>query len=262
MSHSTPSLATLQSKGFYPDLLISLTRFMQFMHDKGSCATGKMIAEEFARGYLLAPGFDIKAFRPKVEDPLFDLKEDYADAIQVLFVEFGDRLPIQFYHTLAFMCLRDDPTEDARIPDIAHLLPDGLSWQAADTVLHTFPICYRLSFHIQSVINKFTGRILGHSCGCNHQLAEMPAGSVNVPMGDKHEIMLEETESYLRHGLGQRFLIEFGMPHGLGRSVKMQIADGNGEKGMDGSYGVTSAGPTMLHRMVLKLSPHGAGVFA
>jgi hypothetical protein len=254
-AHTTPSLAALKESGFYPDIVISLERYMQFMHDSKQCSTGRTIAEEFAYGYLHAREFDIKHFRPKIEDAHFDLKESYADAIQVIFTTFGDRLPLQFYQTLAFMCLRENPAEDARIPDIAHLLPTGLSWQSADTVLHTFPICYRLNFHIQTIIHRHTGRILGHSCGCNHQLAAMPNGNVDVPMGDSFEIMLEETESYLRHGLGQRFLIHFGMPHGLGKSVKMKIADGEGDTDAE-AYEVQSGGPTTLQRMILKVSPH------
>lgn len=253
--HTTPSLNSLKELGFYPDIVTSLERFMQVMHDSKQCSDGQEIAEEFASGYLHAREFNINSFRPKTEDTHFDLKESYADAIQVLFVTFGDRLPLQFYQTLAFMCLRDNPAEDARIPDIAHLLPTGLSWQTADTVLHTFPICYRLSFHIQTVIFQHTGRVLGHSCGCNHQLAAMPCGSIDMPMGDSVPIMLEETESFLRHGLGQRFLIRFGMPHRLGKSVKMSIADGDGDTNSD-AYKVTSDGPTTLRKMILKASPH------
>lgn len=254
MSHSTPSFTELQQLGFYPDILVSIDRWMNFMHNKRQCEIGIQIAEEFASGYLRARTFSVQPFQPHADDALYDLKSNYLDAVTRIFAKYGDRLPIQFYQTLAFMVLREDPTKDARIPDVAHLLPQGLTWQQADTVLHTFPICYRLSLDIQTTINMMTGRVLGHSCGCNHQLMEMPAGSVNVPMGDKESVLFEETESFLRHGFGQRYLIEFGMPHGLGPSVKMQIADGFGDG--QNTYTISESGPHTLQKMVLKLSSH------
>jgi hypothetical protein len=53
----------------------------------------------------------------------------------------------------------------------------------------------------------------------------MPTCIVDAAMGDKTEIMLEETESFLRHLLGQCFLLHFGLPQGMGPSVKMALHD-------------------------------------
>lgn len=225
MTHTTPSLTTLEENGFYPDLIASMRGFMDHMHNQKQCALGQEIAERFAAGYLGVATFSLDAFRPDPSDPLFTLKANYLAAMQEIFLRFHDRLPRQFYATLAFLGTRDDPTVEERIPEIEHLLPDGMNWQIADSMLHAMPLCSRLYFDIQTIINRHTGRILGHGCGCSCIMAEMPTCIVNAAMGDKPDVIAEETESFLRHGLGQNFLLEFGLPQSMGSSMKMQQRD-------------------------------------
>ena len=225
MTHTTPSLTQLKQVGFYPDIIASLEGFMEHMHNQGQCALGQQIAERFAAGYLAVPEFDFKPFQPQANDPLFGLKTSFITAVQEIYQRFHDRLPRQFYATITFLGTRDDPTVEERIPEIEHLLPDGMNWQVADSMLHALPLCSRLYFDVQTTINQHTGRILGHGCGCACQMAEMPECVVRAAMGDKPEIIAEETESFLRHGLGQNFLLHFGLPQSMGPSVKMQQRD-------------------------------------
>ncbi len=225
MAHKTTSFTKLQDLGFYPDILGSMKGFMEFMHSKGHCGLGMQITETYAKGYLEAGAFQVEDFIPKVEDPFYELKTKYLDALATIHRRFGNRLPRQFYDTLAFSARRSDPTKEGRIPDLAHLLPNNMDWKTADAVLHAMPLCSRLYFDVQTVVNKKTGRILGHGCGCDHSLAAMPTCIVDAAMGDKTEIMLEETESFLRHLLGQCFLLHFGLPQGMGPSVKMELHD-------------------------------------
>ena len=225
MTHTTPSLNELKAQGFYPDLIASIEGFMQHMHDQRQCALGKQIAEQYAAGYIGASDFEFVAARPNVSDPLFELKDGFINAMEEIFARFHDRLPRQFYATLVFLGTREDPTVEEQIPEIEHLLPDGMNWQIADSMLHALPLCSRLYFDVQSIINSHTGRILGHGCGCSCQMSEMTKCVVDARMGDKVEVIAEETESFLRHGLGQSFLLHFGLPQSMGPSVKMQQRD-------------------------------------
>jgi len=227
MVHSTPSFTQLQELGFYPDLLASMQGFMEFMHNKGFCKLGREITETYASGYLTANEFSVKDFTPSPEDEFFKLKTDYLSALAAIHERFGDRMPRHFYDTLAFMALRSNPTQEERIPELEHLLPSGMDWKTADAILHAMPLCSRLYFDVQTVINHKTGRILGHGCGCSCAIASMPTCIINAAMGDKTEILLEETESFLRHLLGQCFLLHFGLPQGMGPSVKMNLHDLN-----------------------------------
>ncbi len=246
MSHTTPSFAALQQLGFYPDILASLQGFMEFMHSKGYCSLGKEITEIYAGGYLTAKAFRAEEFLPMHEDEFSGLKRQYLEALAAIHNRFGDRLPRQFYDTLAFMAIRHDPTKEERIPDLEHLLPGQMKWQTADAGLHAMPLCSRLYLDVQTEINKATGRVLGHGCGCSCSMAAMPTCIVSAAMGDSTEILLEETESFLRHLLGQCFLLHFGLPQGMGASVKMNLHDllGLGRE------------LSMTERLVLKISAH------
>lgn len=225
MSHSTESFRRLQDLGFYPDILGSLVGFMRFMHNKGQCTLGQKIAEIFASGYLTVKEFNVNELAPAEGDEFYDLKTRYLAAIGEIHKRFGDRLPRQFYETLAFTVKRSNPTKEERIPDLEHLLPEGMNWMVADAVLHAMPLCSRLYFDVQTRINQETGMILGHGCGCSHSISGMTTCVINAPMGKKDEIMFEETESFLRHVLGQYYLLQFGLPQGMGASVKMRLHD-------------------------------------
>lgn len=225
MPHTTPSLGILKQDGFYPDLIASLQGFMEHMHTMHQCRLGQEIAERFAAGYLGVSSFTFDEYQPRLRDPLFRLKTEYLGAMKHIFQRFHDRLPRQFYATLAFLGTREDPTVEERIPEIEHLLPDAMNWQIADSMLHALPLCSRLYFDVQTTINVATGRILGHGCGCSCQMAEMPECVIRAGMGDKPEVIAEETESFLRHGLGQNFLLHFGLPQSMGPSIKMQLHD-------------------------------------
>jgi len=209
---------------------------MEFLHNNKFCRLGQDIVETYARGYIESAQFNINDFKPCEEDPFYQLKANYLNAVKEINQRFGNRLPIQFYQVLGFMTLRQDPTQEERIPDLEHLLPGQMGWKFADAVLHALPLCSRLYFDVQTIINKHTGRILGHGCGCSCGLAEMPRCVIDAPMGDKGCVLIEETESFLRHLLGQCFLLHFGLPQGMGASIKMQVTD--------------------LEKITLKLSAH------
>ena len=247
--HSTPSFAKLVEEGFYPDLLESMSGFMGFMHDKKMCALGVEIVETFAAGFITVGDFSTNPYQPKQGDPFFDLKRSFLVAVDSLYARFGDRLPRQFYATLAFMTLRTNPVAEERIPELEHLLQDGMDWKMADSVLHALPLCSRLYFHAQTKINQETGRILGHGCGCGCSIAEMPTCMVNAPMGDSPEVLVEETESFLRHAMSQNYLLRFGLPQGMGVAQKVQNRN---ERNLQGN-------PRAIERLQLRLGVH-AGV--
>jgi len=228
--HSTPSFAQLVQRGFYPDILAAMSGFMAFMHKKKMCALGLEIVETFASGFLTVDDFSTKFYQPKPEDPFFDLKRSYLVAVDSIYSRFGDRLPIQFYSTLAFMTLRTNPVAEERIPELEHLLQDGMDWQVADSVLHALPLCSRLYFHAQTEVNQVTGRILGHGCGCGCGMPEMPTCVVRAPMGDSMEVLVEETEAFFRHAMAQLFVLRFGLPQGMGVSQKLSNLNERNER--------------------------------
>jgi len=219
--HSTESHLKLKQNGFYPDIIGRMEGFMSFMHNKKMCTLGQEIVETFARGFVEVDNFSTKPFQPMRGDPLFELKSSYLIAVDSVFRRFGDRLPKQFYDTLAFMALRQNPEVEERIPELTHLLPSGMDWKTADSILHAMPLCSRLYLHVQTEINQETGRILGHGCGCGCIIPDMPECVVKAPMGDSSAVLVEETESFFQHAMSQLFLLQFGLPQGMGPSQKL-----------------------------------------
>lgn len=182
-------------------------------------------AEYFANQYLQTQtGIDFTRFVPEQGGRLYTTKMNYLSAIQKLHSQFGNRLPAIMYNTLAFAGTREDPHMEVRIPDIEDDLIKliGSDWIAADTVLHAMPKCSKLNLHTLSLINKATGSVLMHGCGCNHVVPAMGEYLIQCFMKLDVATITEETESLLRHMLGDMVLLKMGMPRIIGISDRAE----------------------------------------
>lgn len=182
-------------------------------------------AEYFAKQYLqVQAGIDFTRFVPEQGGLLYTTKMNYLGAIQKLHSQFGNRLPAIMYNTLAFAGTREDPHTEVRIPDIEDDLIKliGSDWIAADTVLHALPKCSKLNLHTLSLINEATGSVLMHGCGCNHVVPAMGEYLIQCFMKLDKATVAEETESLLRHMLGDMMLLKLGMPRMIGISDRAE----------------------------------------
>lgn len=200
--------------------------------------------EYFVQQYLRSTtGIDFSRFEPELSDRLRGTKIKYLGAIKKLHGQFGDRLPAIVYNTLAFAGSREDPHTEVRIPDVESdlITLTGSDWIAADTVLHALPKCSKLNLHVLSLINEATGSVLMHGCGCNHVIPAMGEYRIECFMELDEATIIEETESLLRHMLGDMVLLKLGMPRIIGisdraertqrkwlfgKTVLRQVADG------------------------------------
>lgn len=181
--------------------------------------------EYFAAQYLQAQGgINFARFVPEQDSRLYDTKMKYLGAVQKLHAQFWDRLPVIVYNTLAFAGTREDPHTEVRIPDIESSLIalTGSDWIAADTVLHALPKCSKLNLHVLSLINEATGSVLMHGCGCNHVIPAMGEYRIECFMKLDEATIIEETESLLRHMLGDIILLKLGMPRIIGISDRAE----------------------------------------
>jgi|GEM_PF-6981156 len=182
-------------------------------------------AEYFAGQYLQAQsGINFSCFVPERESKLYLTKMKYLGSIEKLKAQFGDRLPAIVYKTLAFVGTREDPHTEVRIPDIASSLftLTGADWISADTVLHALPKCSKLNLHTLSLINEATGSVIMHGCACNHLIPAMGDYFIRCFMKLDGAIVVEETESLLRHLLGDMVLLKLGMPRIIGISDRAE----------------------------------------
>lgn len=176
-------------------------------------------AEYFANQYLVSrAGVDFTRFEAECSDWLRDTKMRYLGAIQKLHDQFGDRLPAIVYATLAFAGTRENPHTEVMLPDIQEGLQKatGSDWQSADSVLHALPKCSRLNLLVLSLINEATGSVLMHGCGCNHVIPAMGEYVVKCAKDMDAQTILDESESLLRHMLGDMVLLKLGMPRIIG----------------------------------------------
>lgn len=224
----------LEAVGFHADLCETLhgfavntsAHFLSFgmREDVVQSVVGDT-AEYFAGQYLQAQsGIDFTCFVPEQSDRLYTTKMKYLGAIKKLHAQFGGRLPAIVYNTLAFAGTREDPHTEVRIPDVEHNLIKltGSDWIAADTVLHALPKCSKLNLHTLSLINEATGSVLMHGCGCNHVVPAMGEYLIQCFMELDKATITEETESLLRHMLGDMILLKIGMPRIIGISDRAE----------------------------------------
>lgn len=226
-NHNLPvSLQTLIDLGFYPDHINSMSGFVHQMHERGMCKVGMNIVEIVAAGFLKSRDFNPWGTMEDCpeNDPEFTHK--WRSAVAEIYQIHGDRLPVQFYQVLLWSGIRPQPQAEVKMPEVEHLLPDGMSWQVGDGVEHSLPLCTRLFMGIQTILFKHTGTIMVHGCGCGSCAPTLCADAViNVPMSDRPGVGLEETESVVRHFMAQLLLLNWNLPHSIGPSMTAQMID-------------------------------------
>jgi len=67
-----------------------------------------------------------------------------------------------------------------------------------------------------------TGSVLMHGCGCNHVVPAMGEYLIRCFMKLDKATITEETESLLRHMLGDMILLKLGMPRIIGISDRAE----------------------------------------
>jgi hypothetical protein len=226
-SHSLPvSLQQLVDLDFYPDHLNSMTGFIDQMHDRGMCKLGMDIVEIVAAGFLKSRQFDpwgTMADCPD-NDPAFTRR--WRSAVAEIHEKYQDRLPVQFYQIILFSGVRSRPEIEVKIPEVEHLLPDGMSWQVGDGVEHSLPLCTRLYMDVQTILYRHAGSIMIHGCGCGNCAPTLSTRAIiNIPMSDDAGVGIEETESVVRHFMSQLILLHWNLPHSIGPSMTSQMID-------------------------------------
>ena len=220
------SVLELQEIGFDPDLTDSIIGFVQKMHNIKMCALGKQIAEEVASGLLKSGSFDPWTAMTVSDECDSEFVEKWRVAVQKIHQKFGHRLPVQLYQAVLFTGLRPNPEIEVKVPDVQHLLPDNMRWQVADAANHAVRLCDRLNLDMQTTLFNETGRIRMHGCGCDDCSPILIKGHIlNVPMSSDPSVLLEETESFLRHFMAQMVPIELGVPHDTGPSMTQGMND-------------------------------------
>ncbi len=224
--HLPTSLQTLVGFGFYPDHIDSMTGFLHKMHTLGMCQIGMDIVETVAAGFLKSRAFD--PWGTMEDSPLNDPKftRKWRSAVAEIHQIHGDRLPVQFYQVLLWSGIRPQPQTEVKMPEVEHLLPDGMTWQVGDGVEHSLPLCTRLFMDVQTILFKHTGTIMVHGCGCGSCAPTLCADAViSVPMSDRPGVGLEETESVVRHFMSQLLLLHWNLPHSIGPSMTAKMID-------------------------------------
>ncbi len=125
------------------------------------------------------------------------------NAMIELFSIYGNRLPWALYGGYMFMVTRPNVHVAERLPELKHLLPADLPWECIDAVWHGFPPATALYIHILAVINRHTGTVPLHGCGCNHYLPPIkdPGTTIMQIVYPQPEDILAETEVPLSHCL-------------------------------------------------------------
>jgi len=183
------------------------------------------LAVSLAEGYLPISKQD---FLVKLDG--FDLPVDESgktrrgmkDVMVSLFQIYGNRLPWALYGGYMFMVTRPNLHVAERLPDLKALLPADLPWECVDAVWHGLPPATSLYLHILAVINRYTGTIPLHGCGCNHYLPPIerpddPRMKVLYPPPKDVRI---ETEVPVSHMLLAIESLVRGLPHEIGETEK------------------------------------------
>lgn len=200
-----------------PDLALKFEAFIEIVSGRiydqenrelNSRMKAKMfdLASSFARGYLpiLRPDFLAKIDRFNLpKDSSIQLRKAMRRAMIDLFDVYGNRLPWALYGGYMFMVTRPNVHVAERLPELKSLLPDDLPWECVDAVWHGFPPATALYMHILAVINRHTGTVPLHGCGCNHYLPpiQKPGAAQMLVIYPRPTDIIEETEVPLSHCL-------------------------------------------------------------
>jgi hypothetical protein len=224
--HLPTSLQTLIDLDFYLDHINSMIGFVRQMHTLGMCEIGMNIVETVATGFLKSRAFDPWRTMEDCPDNDLEFTRKWRSAVAEIHQIHNDRLPVQFYQVLLWSGIRPQPQTEVKMPEVEHLLPDGMTWQVGDGVEHSLPLCTRLFMGVQTILFKHTGTIMVHGCGCGSCAPTLCADAViNVPMSDRPGVGLEETESVTRHFMAQLLLLNWNLPHSIGPSMTAQMID-------------------------------------
>ncbi len=176
---------------------------------------------------------DRKAFELKIDEfrasstagtVAIRIRDGMRVAMLELFDLYGMRLPWALYGGYMFMVTRPNLHQAERLPELAPHLPEGLPWETIDAVWHGLPPATSLYLHILSVINRHTGTIPLHGCGCNHYLPALPGQGdpkmmVVFPAPTPDQVVTE-TEVPVSHMLLAIESLARGLPHALGETDK------------------------------------------
>jgi hypothetical protein len=182
------------------------------------------LATAFAKGYI---PMKQKAFEERLgEFPLpvdgHRIRLGMRNAMEELFGLYQHRLPWALYGGYMFMASRPNLYVAERLPELGHLLPQDLPWECVDAVWHGLPPCTTLYLHVLAVINRHTGTIPLHGCGCNHYLPPVrdpgdPSMCVRYP---EPTDIIAETEVPVSHMLLSIESLARGLPHAMGMTEK------------------------------------------
>lgn len=213
----------LRSRGFHDDLYLRVAAANLWGRDR-QWVIGKEILDPFlaklAEGY--SERFSKLPFLDMIgdDDEHRELKVQALYAVDELAEQFGNRLPALLWRTMAFIAVREAPTEDRSI--IAEVqkstLPEHYTY--LDACLHALGKVYSLNFHVASVFYKRTGHVPIHNCDCGcslHSLAK-PSGGMHFEL--PRENMKKATESFLTH-----LLAEFVTLAGLKLPFELGVGD-------------------------------------
>lgn len=213
----------LRTRDFHSDLYLrAVAVYLWSLKHPG------IIDASFMEGFLakLAEGYS-ERFRKlpfldmiEEDDEFRGLKVQSLQAVDELAEQFGNRLPVLLWRTLAFIAVREAPTEDRSI--IVEVqkstLPEHYTY--LDACLHALGKVYSLNFHVASVFYKHTGHVPIHNCDCGcslHSLAK-PSGGMHFELPPAN--VKKATESFLTH-----LLAEFVTLAGLKLPFELGVGD-------------------------------------
>lgn len=198
------------------------------------------LVTEFSDGYArMAEEWTEDRFRGALHIPCDgyrDLRDSTVSAVWALYQKFGARFPWAFYGGYLFMAARPNPSVPERLPELATLLPKGLSWECIDAVWHGLPPATTLYMEVLRIFSEKMGMIPLHGCGCNHYLPPVPDRSTAwkiacPPMSEDR--VVEETEVPVAHMLVALENLVRGLPHSLGESSKsIRAHESSGSKAL------------------------------
>jgi hypothetical protein len=207
----------LSSQNFHSDLMDRAGRFLALAQRDGYFEQAYSILDEVGKGFLNP--FDSTKYEIKLQDSSQEFKINGLKAIQSLSDEFGDRISSVVWHSLAFMYVRENPTEEESI--LSQIKYLDLPWYLVDTVWHSVGKVWRLKDHIDSTIFKYTGMVADHNCDCNHVAQKPDSGEKSIFLAKDRHVMA--TNALFSHLLSEsKLLVVDGMPFNLGLSPEVK----------------------------------------
>lgn len=182
------------------------------------------LATSFAQGYLplRRKDFEIRLGQFPMPTDGHRIRRGMRNAMEELFGIYGARLPWALYGGYMFTASRPNLHIAERLPELSALLPEDLPWECVDAVWHGLPPCTTLYLHILAVINRHTGTIPLHGCGCNHYLPPVkdPGDPNMLVRYPEPTDIIAETEVPVSHMLLSLESLARGLPHAMGVTEK------------------------------------------